>query len=189
VSAQEVGFASVLRNAALFSRPTESPENWFEDFGTSKIIRGHGRIVLDPVFAETVNTTLDYHVFLTPRGECRGLYVAAKRPNGFEVRELGNGRGTVEFDYRTVAKRKGFEQPRLAAIVIGGDGRFRREFVQHHSKRKDVGACVRASSAKLLWRYISRSTDDLPLSHIHRLRAIPIFIGAGADGYSDVKYF
>ena len=25
--------------------------------------------------SETVSTEIDYHVFLTPRGECKGLYV------------------------------------------------------------------------------------------------------------------
>jgi hypothetical protein len=29
---------------------------------------------------ETVNTGLDYHVFLTPNGDCKGLYVSQKSP-------------------------------------------------------------------------------------------------------------
>jgi hypothetical protein len=63
---------------------------------------------------ETVNTGLDYHVFLTPNGDCKGLYVSQKSPTSFVVRELGGGTATIAFDYRIMAKGKGFEQIRLA---------------------------------------------------------------------------
>src|SRR5262245_62030106 len=58
----------------------------------------------------------DYHVFLTPKGDCKGLYVAYQTSTSFEVRELRNGKGTLEFDYRIVAKRRGYERARLAEI-------------------------------------------------------------------------
>jgi hypothetical protein len=61
-----------------------------------------------------VDTGSDYHVFLTPNGDCRGLYVTQKSPSSFVVRELGGGHSTLSFDYRIVAKRKGYEQVRLA---------------------------------------------------------------------------
>ena len=67
-----------------------------------------------PTFAETVNTAMEYHVFLTPKGDCKGLYVANKTPAGFEVHELGGGQSNVAFDYRIVAHRKGYENVRLA---------------------------------------------------------------------------
>jgi len=92
----------------------ESPENWFEDFGSAKLVNGQGIVELDPIFAETVNTESEYHVFLTPRGDCNGLYVANQTTNSFEVRELQKGRATIAFDYRIVAKRKGYEAARLA---------------------------------------------------------------------------
>jgi hypothetical protein len=102
------------RVVALYAM--ESPENWFEDFGESQLQDGVARIDLDPLFAETVNTEAGYHVFLTPNGECQGLYVAAKKGRGFEVRELGKGASAVKFDYRIVARRKGYEIVRLQAI-------------------------------------------------------------------------
>lgn len=34
----------------------ESAENWFEDFGSSKLLSGQTVVKLDPVFAETVST-------------------------------------------------------------------------------------------------------------------------------------
>jgi len=92
----------------------QSAENWFEDFGSGQLGRGSATISLEPTFAQTVNTGMDYHVFLTPNGDCKGLYVSNKTAAGFEVRELGGGTSNVAFDYRIVAKRKGYENVRLA---------------------------------------------------------------------------
>lgn len=94
----------------------ESPQNWFEDFGTAQLGDGEAWVSLEGVFAETVNTDANYHVFLTPNGNCRGLYIAEKRPDGFLVREIGGGRSTVSFDYRIVAPRRGFESVRLVEL-------------------------------------------------------------------------
>jgi hypothetical protein len=91
----------------------ESPESWFEDFGTATLADGRAVVAIDALFAETVNLQQNYHVFLTPRGDCRGLYVTALTPTSFEVRELGGGRAAVDFDYRIVAKRRGEETLRL----------------------------------------------------------------------------
>jgi len=94
----------------------QSTENWFEDFGSAQLSHGSTAISLDPTFLETVNTAVDYHVFLTPNGDCKGLYVANKSASGFEVRELGGGASSVSFDYRIVARRKGYENIRLAEV-------------------------------------------------------------------------
>jgi hypothetical protein len=94
----------------------ESPEVWFEDFGEGQLINGRANIELDPLFAQTVNTQVTYHVFLTPGGDCNGLYVASKTPASFEVRELKGGNSNLAFSYRIVAKRKGFEDIRLAKM-------------------------------------------------------------------------
>jgi hypothetical protein len=69
---------------------------------------------LEQVFGQTVNTDMDYHVFLTPRGDCKGLYIAQESPTSFEVRELGGGTSSIAVDYRIMAKRKGYENARLA---------------------------------------------------------------------------
>jgi hypothetical protein len=91
----------------------ESPKNWFEDFGSGQLSAGVAAVALEPDFAQTVNTGVEYHVFLTPRGECEGLYVASTTASGFEVRELHHGSSSVTFDYRIVALRKNFENIRL----------------------------------------------------------------------------
>jgi hypothetical protein len=91
-----------------------SAESWFEDAGSSQLSNGKAVVNIESAFGETVNTGIDYHVFLTPNGDCKGLYVARKSPTSFVVRELGGGTASVAFDYRIMAKRKGFEQIRLA---------------------------------------------------------------------------
>jgi len=100
------------RKVALYA--IEGPENWFEDAGSGHLSNGVATITLEPVFAQTVNTDVDYHVFLTPNGDCKGLYVTRKSATSFEVHELGGGTSSLDFDYRVLAKRKGFENLRLA---------------------------------------------------------------------------
>jgi len=94
----------------------ESPKNWFEDFGTAQLEGGEVWVPLESAFAATVNTGVSYHVFLTPNGNCNGLYVAEKRADGFAVRELGGGTSSVVFDYRITAPRRGFEGVRLREL-------------------------------------------------------------------------
>src|SRR5262249_11714180 len=64
----------------------ESPESWFEDFGSAKLTRGKATIKLDRDFAALVRTER-YHVFLTPEADSNGLFVSRKNRRGFEVRE------------------------------------------------------------------------------------------------------
>jgi hypothetical protein len=100
------------RKVALYA--VEAPENWFEDFGSARLSEGSAVISMEPVFAQTVNTGLEYHVFLTPKGDCKGLYVTNETAESFEVREFGSGTANIAFDYRIVARRKGYETIRLA---------------------------------------------------------------------------
>ena len=67
--------------------------------------------------SETVTTDASYHVFLTPNGDCEGLYVTQKGAASFEVHELKGGKSNVQFDYRIVAHRKGFEAARLPDLT------------------------------------------------------------------------
>jgi len=104
------------REVALYA--VGSPENWFEDFGTAQLNGGTAEVAIEPAFLQTVDTAADYHVFLTPKGDCHGLYVARTTPAGFEVRELGGGSASIAFDYRIVARRRGFETVRLQEVHV-----------------------------------------------------------------------
>jgi hypothetical protein len=94
----------------------ESPEVWFEDFGEGQLMEGLAHVNLDPLFLETV-TIDDQHplkVFVQLNNDCNGVYVQ-RQATGFEVVELRGGVSSAHFSYRVVAKRKGFENDRLAA--------------------------------------------------------------------------
>jgi len=95
----------------------QSAENWLEDAGSGQLSSGSARIELDSAFAQTVNAGVEYHVFLTPKGDCKGLYVTNESPTGFGVRELSGGTSSIAFDYRIMAKRKGYENVRLEDLT------------------------------------------------------------------------
>jgi len=102
------------RVVALYAM--ESPEVWFEDLGSATLQDGVAVIALERTFALTVNTTVPYHVYVTPEGDCEGLYVTNKTPNSFEVRELRGGTSNVAFEYRIIAKRSGYEGVRIEQL-------------------------------------------------------------------------
>jgi hypothetical protein len=95
----------------------QSPENWMEDFGSGSLHGGVAIVTIDPVFGETVSGAADYRIFLTPNGDSKGLYVFNKTATSFEVRESGGGTASIGFDYRIVAKRRGYESQRLTDVT------------------------------------------------------------------------
>jgi hypothetical protein len=95
----------------------ESPESWFEDFGEDRLVNGRARVRLDPEFNALVRGD-KYHIFLTPKGDSKGLYVSSQGPNGFEVRQQQGGTSTLEFDYRVVAKRRDIPGRRLERVDV-----------------------------------------------------------------------
>jgi len=128
----------------------ESPQNWFEDFGSAQLSNGSVVVALDPDFIETVNTSTHYMVIPVPNGECKGLYVTHKTPVSFEVRELGGGTSNIEFDYRIVVLRKNYEKVRFADHTNDPDPRKMMEEMKQRKKNglKPTAALVGAGSAK-----------------------------------------
>ena len=121
----------------------ESPVNWFEDAGSGQLVNGAAVVRLDADFIQTVNTDMEYHIFLTPGGNCKGLYFANKTATSFEVRELGDGTSSVNFDYRIMALRKKYETVRFADHSNDPDprkqmlGRATKQGVQPHPQSHD----------------------------------------------------
>ncbi|MBI2756447.1 MAG: hypothetical protein HYX52_07040 [Chloroflexi bacterium] len=95
----------------------ESPESYFEDFGTARLEQGRAEVRLDADFAAVVQADR-YLVFLTAEGDSRGLYVSDKQANGFVVREQQGGSSSLAFTYRVVAKRKDVASPRLDRVSM-----------------------------------------------------------------------
>jgi len=105
----------------------ESPESWFEDFGTGTISGGKAEVKLDPDFAAVVDTA-KLHVFTESHDEHHALHVARTDVTGFTVgvnpsavglaagKKASDLSGT--FTYRVVAKRKDVAAPRLAKFEV-----------------------------------------------------------------------
>jgi hypothetical protein len=92
----------------------EAPQNWFEDAGEAAMVNGAAVVELDSTYIQTVSTGMKYQVFLTPYGDCKGLYVTNRTANSFEVHELGGGTTSLSFGYRIMALRKKYENVRFA---------------------------------------------------------------------------
>jgi hypothetical protein len=139
------------RKVSLYAM--QSAENWFEDAGSGQLSNGSTSIALDPTFAQTVNLGVDYHVFLTPNGDCKGLYVSQKSATSFEVHELGGGNSSVAFDYRIMAKRSGYENARLADVTeqyqkMEQQDRLRQQRMhQHRAARSTEGPIAAVAPA------------------------------------------
>ena len=90
----------------------ESTGVWFEDFGSAQLVDGQAVVTFDPIFVQTVNLTVTYHVYLTPLGDCP-LFVAEKTPTSFTIQAMGGQTCAIAFDYRLVARRLGYEEVRV----------------------------------------------------------------------------
>ncbi len=138
------------REVSLYAM--QSAENWFEDFGSGQLANGSAQVTLNPTFASTVNTGVEYHVFLTPNGDCKGLYISNKSATSFEVHELGGGNSSVAFDYRITAKRSGYENVRLADVTAQyqqneQQQKLRRERLQQRSAERSNATVPEAKAA------------------------------------------
>lgn len=94
---------------------SESASATIEDVGRARLFDGVANVELAPDFASVIDRSNDYYVFLTPRGDTRGLYVSVQTPSAFQVRENMRGRSSVVFDYRIVARPIDADGDRLPA--------------------------------------------------------------------------
>ena len=104
----------------------ESPESWFEDFGSGTLACGRAEVTIDPDFAVLAEME-GYRVFLTGYDHDHVLDVTNRTPCGFTVlanlalaalqgKQEGELSGT--FGWRIVAKRKDITGERLATVTI-----------------------------------------------------------------------
>ena len=88
----------------------ETAEYFFGDIGKSKTDKnGQVLIQLDPLFLETINTSIPYHVFVSPY-ENANVWVEQMDQNSFIVK---SSKPNIEFSWEIKAKRKGYENHRL----------------------------------------------------------------------------
>jgi hypothetical protein len=103
-----------------YSARNQSVSAQVERVGDAQLVGGRAYVAIDSDLARRMDSSQKYHVFVTPEGDCNGLYVTAKTRTGFTVRELHGGTSTLAFDYRIVASALPVSLPRP---VGGGSGR------------------------------------------------------------------
>jgi hypothetical protein len=91
-----------------------------EDTGEARLIAGNATVRIDPAFANAIDARQGYVVLITPEGDTRGLFVAARTPGSFAVRETMGGRSSIAFGYRIVAHPFGANEPRLPMVQMQG---------------------------------------------------------------------
>ena len=89
----------------------EAPEVVFQDYGIGQLVDGFAHITIDPDLAININVSEDHplKVYITPEGDCKGVFVTNKSANGFDVVELQNGNSNVPFSWQIVATRSNEE--------------------------------------------------------------------------------
>ncbi len=104
----------------------ESPESWFEDFGSGELVEGRAEVAIEPGFA-SVAAMDDYHVFLTGYDNDTVLHCTQRTARGFTVEANAalaalQGRERCDlggkFSWRVVARRKDIVGERLARVAI-----------------------------------------------------------------------
>jgi len=82
----------------------ETAEYYFGDIGSAKLKNGKCKIEIEEIFAETVNTDIEYQVFLQAYGNAN-IWVSERNQDCFIV----EGTDDIEFGWEIKAKRKGYE--------------------------------------------------------------------------------
>ena len=98
----------------------DTPEALFTDYGTGQLVNGVATINFDPAYANTINMSYAYHVFIQLEGPCAGgVYVTDKTATGFSVVQQDAVTSNASFSYRITGKRKYFETLRFATEAEG----------------------------------------------------------------------
>ena len=93
----------------------ETAEYYFGDIGESQTDKQGVKIInLDPLFLETVNTSVPYQVFLSSYDDAK-VWVFARNNNMFIVK---SDKPNVKFAWEIKAKRKDYENVRLETVDL-----------------------------------------------------------------------
>ena len=103
---------AIVSYVATQSLPT------IDDFGEATLQNGYAHVRIDAAFANVIDSSANYLVFITPEGDSRGLYVTQKTAQGFVVRENMGGHSSLAFSYRIVAKPLGKQEQRLPMVEL-----------------------------------------------------------------------
>jgi hypothetical protein len=97
----------------------ESPEVWFEDYGTASLVNGEAIVKLNPLFLETVaiDATHKMQVIIQMEDESEEVFIT-KGLTDFKVKESNNGKSNAAFTYKVIAKRLNFQDHRFGSDPV-----------------------------------------------------------------------
>lgn len=88
----------------------ESPEYWYQDYGTVTLVNGKAHVDIDPILADIiiVDANNPIRVYCTPveMPEFNGVTIMNKTATGFDIVELNNGTHNGTIDYQLIVKPK-----------------------------------------------------------------------------------
>jgi hypothetical protein len=121
----------------------ESPEYWYQDYGSVNLVNGKAHVDLDPILADiiVVDANNPIRVYCTPveMTEFNGVTITNKTATGFDIVELNNGTHTGIIDYQIIVKPKtGF-----------GEGRFPQAPGPAWLKKSEEPASAKAANQPL----------------------------------------
>ncbi len=87
-----------------------SPDMEIVISGSGSLVNGQTVISFDNSYNNVFSKNIELKVIVTPTSECNGVFIKNKTSNGFEVKELINGRSNATFDWIAIARVKGYEQ-------------------------------------------------------------------------------
>ncbi|MBK7433441.1 MAG: hypothetical protein IPI66_05685 [Chitinophagaceae bacterium] len=86
----------------------ESPEYWYQDYGSVTLVNGKAHVDLDPILADVVfiDAQNPIRVFCTPVNMLyfNGVTIVNQTPTGFDLVELNGGTNSGKLDYQLVVK-------------------------------------------------------------------------------------
>lgn len=137
----------------------ESPEYWYQDYGSVKMINGKAHVQLDPILADIifVNEENPIRVFCTPvdMPQFNGVCILNKTSTGFDIVEINNGTHSGTIDYQVVVKPK----------TNYGEGRFPQAPGPSYLKKDKEPALAKAVNDPADGRKIFRWPSDTETYH------------------------
>jgi len=107
-----------------------SPDMEIVISGSSSLTNGHALIVFDRTYQNVLSHDIPLKVIITPTSECNGIFVTSKSSDGFEAKELLNGRSSAAFDWIAIGRAKGYEQAPYTEILKAEDAEVVTEEIQ-----------------------------------------------------------
>jgi hypothetical protein len=91
------------RGIAVTTYSAQQVSRTVEDVGRAQLVNGYAIVTIGAAFSAAAASS-DYLVFITPEGDCKGLFVSERHAHQFVVRESQGGRSSLLFTYRVIGK-------------------------------------------------------------------------------------